>query len=431
MMLTRKIKHTQGLLRTPARASAAVAARRFSSEPVRFEYNPDRPVECYETDGPMPNDHGMATKEEMTHYLTLMIAVRRMEIVNDNLYKAQQIKGFCHLYDGQEAIAVGMEAAMTKSDSVTTSYRCHAWQYIRSDGKGVGSVKAVIAELMGKYEGCSKGKGGSMHMYNPAMGFFGGNGIVGAQASTATGNALAFKYSGEEGSYNVSFGLYGDGAANQGQIFESMNMAALWKLPMVYVCENNKFGMGTSTKRSSALDEYYKRGQYMPGLKVDGMDVLAVKTSTEFAIDHCRAGKGPFVLEMDTYRYHGHSMSDPGTTYRTRDDIKVVRDARDPIDMTKARMITSGMMTAEEVKALEKQIRKEVDAAAKEAAAGTLPPNNELMDNIYTHDATARGTELANSRIVAKENEGGHNVWGVDLSYRQPVIDACQAKHGK
>lgn len=307
---------------------------------------------------------------------------------------------------------------MTKKDAVTTSYRCHAWQYFRGDGEGVGSVKSVIAELMGKYEGCSKGKGGSMHMYHPNKGFFGGNGIVGAQVSTATGNALAFKYSGEEGNYNVSFGLYGDGAANQGQIFECMNMAALWRLPMVFVCENNKFGMGTSTARSSALDEYYKRGQYMPGLKVDGMDVLNVKACTEFAIQHCRSGKGPFVLEMDTYRYHGHSMSDPGTTYRTRDDIKSVRDARDPIDMTKARIIAQGWMDEKEVKAFEKSVRKEVDAAAKEAAAGTTPPDHELFDEIYTHDSSHRATELANSRVVSKEEEGGFNKWNADLSYR-------------
>eukprot|EP01052_Picozoa_sp_SAG31_P007196 SAG31_NODE_340_length_17466_cov_5.689987_2_plen_234_part_00 len=220
------------------------------------------------------------------------------------------------------------------------------------------------------------------------------------QTSTATGNAFAFKYMGEPGSYNVSFGLYGDGAANQGQLFESMNMAALWKLPMVYVCENNKFGMGTSTKRSSALDEYYKRGQYMPGIKVDGMDVLCVRDCTKFAIEQCRAGNGPFVLEMDTYRYHGHSMSDPGITYRTRKEIQAVRAARDPCTMQANRILEAGFMTEDEMKALDKKIKAEVQAASDAAELDSMPPDNELWDNIYTKDMFARGVELQNSHIA-------------------------------
>lgn len=371
-----------------------------------------RPILCYETDGPQPADHAMCTKEEMTEYFKTMALTRRMEIVNDDLYKQQKIRGFCHLYDGQEGIGVGMEAAITKQDAVTTSYRCHAWQVIRSGNKGVGSVEAVFAELMGKYTGCSKGKGGSMHMYDPNNGFFGGNGIVGAQCSTATGNAFTFKYNGEPGSYNVSFGLCGDGAANQGQVYESMNMAALWGLPMVYVVENNKFGMGTSTKRSSALDEYYKRGHYMPGLKVDGMDVLCVKACTEFAAQHCRDGKGPFVLEMDTYRYHGHSMSDPGTTYRTRDDIKAVRSTRDPIEMCKQRMIEAGWYDAKEIKAMDKEIRAEVDVALNAALAASPPPVSELMDNIFIEDANHRAVELCESRVVGVSS-------GPDAPYTQ------------
>ena len=232
---------------------------------------PFGPVEGSKVDKLVRNCHGAVLNFRSlafacAQYFKTMALTRRMEIVNDDLYKQQKIRGFCHLYDGQEAIGVGMEAAITKADAVTTSYRCHAWQVIRSGNKGVGSVEAVFAELMGKYTGCSKGKGGSMHMYDPNNGFFGGNGIVGAQCSTATGNAFTFKYNGEPGSYNVSFGLCGDGAANQGQVYESMNMAALWDLPMVYVIENNQFGMGTSTKRSSALDEYYKRGHYIPGV---------------------------------------------------------------------------------------------------------------------------------------------------------------------
>ena len=220
------------------------------------------------------------------------------------------------------------------------------------------------------------------------------------QTATATGNAFAHKYLGEEGSYNVSFGLYGDGAANQGQLFESMNMAALWKLPMIYVCENNHYGMGTSTKRSSALDDYYKRGQYMPGIKVDGMDVLCVRECTQYALDHCRAGNGPIVLEMDTYRYHGHSMSDPGITYRTRDEIKLVRSARDPLEMQKQRIITQGIKSADEMKAIDTAIKREVDAAAAAADADTMPPDHELWDNIYTVDKFARGVELQNSHVV-------------------------------
>eukprot|EP01050_Picozoa_sp_SAG11_P011661 SAG11_NODE_1251_length_5388_cov_23.278124_2_plen_320_part_00 len=283
-----------------------------------------------------------------------MSLCRRMEIetVYMLLRGESRSSRSCHLYSGQEAVGVGMEAAITKHDAVTTSHRCHAWQVIRADNKGVGSVEAVFAELMGKYTGCSKGKGGSMHMYDPINGFFGGNGIAGAQISTATGNGFAFKYNGEPGSYNVSFGLCGDGAANQGQVFESMNMASLWNLPVVYVIENNQFGMGTSTARSSALDEYYQRGHYIPGLKVDGMDVLNVRACTDFAYQHCKTGEGPFVLEMDTYRYDGHSLSDPGVTYRTRKDIQIVRSSRDPIEMTKQRIINAGWMDAKELKAL-------------------------------------------------------------------------------
>lgn len=367
---------------------------------VTFQFNPDRPIACYETDGPANSTSADATKEEMIDYYTQMFRARRMEVINDNLYKDGKIRGFCHLYDGQEAIGMGMEAAMTKDDAVTTSYRCHAWQIFRGDNEGIGDTKAVFAELMGRYSGCSKGKGGSMHMYHKEHNFYGGNGIVGAQTATATGNAFAFKYMGEPGSYNVSFGLYGDGAANQGQLFESMNMAALWNLPMVYVCENNKFGMGTSTKRSSALDEYYKRGQYMPGIKVDGMDVLCVRECTKFAIEHCRAGNGPFVLEMDTYRYHGHSMSDPGITYRTRKEIQAVRAARDPCTMQANRIIEAGLLTEDELKALDKKIRKEVQDAADAADADSMPPDNELWDNIYTKDMFARGVELQNSHIA-------------------------------
>jgi pyruvate dehydrogenase E1 component alpha subunit len=226
----------------------------------------------------------------------------------DKLYKEKKIRGFCHLSIGQEAVATGIEHAVTKDDQIITAYRCHGFAHLRG-----GSVKSIIAELLGRRDGIAYGKGGSMHMF--AKSFFGGNGIVGAQVPVGAGIAFAMKYMGRP---NTTFALYGDGASNQGQVFEAYNMAKLWDIPVVFACENNKYGMGTSAARSSALTEYYKRGQYIPGLRVNGMDVLAVKQASAFAKEYTVSGKGPLVMEFVTYRYGGHSMSDPGTTYRVR-----------------------------------------------------------------------------------------------------------------
>uniref|UniRef100_A0A669EZM1 Pyruvate dehydrogenase E1 subunit alpha 1b n=1 Tax=Oreochromis niloticus TaxID=8128 RepID=A0A669EZM1_ORENI len=293
------------------------------------------------------------TREQGLQYYRTMQTVRRMELKADQLYKQKIIRGFCHLYDGQEACAAGIEAAINPSDHLITAYRAHGYTYTR----GV-SVKEILAELTGRRGGVAKGKGGSMHMYAPH--FYGGNGIVGAQ----------------------------------GQLFESYNMAALWKLPCIFICENNKYGMGTSVERAAASTDYYKRGDFIPGLRVDGMDVLCVREATQFAADHCRAGKGPIIMELQTYRYHGHSMSDPGVSYRTREEIQEVRSKSDPISMLKERMLSHNMASVEEFKEIDIEIRKQVEEATQFATSDPEPPLEELCNHIFSKNPPleVRGT---------------------------------------
>ncbi|XP_034416370.1 pyruvate dehydrogenase E1 subunit alpha 1b isoform X1 [Cyclopterus lumpus] len=324
------------------------------------------------------------TRDQGLQYYRVMQTVRRMELKADQLYKQKIIRGFCHLYDGQEACAVGIEAAINPSDHLITAYRAHGYTYTR----GI-AVKEILAELTGRKGGVAKGKGGSMHMYAPH--FYGGNGIVGAQVPLGAGIALACQY---QGNNQVCVSLYGDGAANQGQLFEAFNMAALWKLPCVFVCENNKYGMGTSVERASASTDYYKRGDYIPGIRVDGMDVLCVREATRFAADHCRSGKGPIIMELQTYRYHGHSMSDPGVSYRTRDEIQEVRSKSDPITMLKERMLSNNMASVEEFKEIDVAIRKEVEEAAQFATSDPEPPLEELCNHLFSNDLPleVRGT---------------------------------------
>uniref|UniRef100_A0AC34R0T3 Pyruvate dehydrogenase E1 component subunit alpha n=1 Tax=Panagrolaimus sp. JU765 TaxID=591449 RepID=A0AC34R0T3_9BILA len=303
-------------------------------------------------------DHGPAsevfcTKDELLKYYQQMQTIRKMENLIGNLYSKKEIRGFCHMYTGQEACAVGMVAGMDKNDAVITGYRCHGWIWMMGS-----TIVEVLGELMGKSSGNVHGKGGSMHMYDKH--FYGGNGIVGAQVPLGGGIALAMKHRKQK---NVCFALYGDGAANQGQVFETMNMAKLWKLPIVFVCENNGFGMGTSAERSSASTDYYTRGDYIPGLWVDAMDVLTVREATKFCKEWCNSGNGPLVMELHTYRYVGHSVSDPGTSYRKREEVETVRKTHDPIKSLKEHLITSNLATEDEIKKIDKAIQQEIDQA--------------------------------------------------------------------
>lgn len=318
--------------------------------------------------------------ENLKSSLEMMLRIRRMETLSDQAYKMKKIRGFCHLYIGQEAIPVGMESVLTYEDAVITAYREHGWYLTRG-----GKPSEVFGEMFGKVGGSSKGKGGSMHMYLTKNKFFGGNGIVGAQVPVGAGLAWAYSYTnGTEAPKNVSVALYGDGAANQGQIFEAMNMAALWKCPCIFVIENNQFGMGTAKNRASYDSDFYKRIGFLPGIKVDGMDLLAVREATRTAKEYCLAGKGPIVLEMDSYRYMGHSMSDPDSAYRSRTDIQTVRNERDCVVKLKNLMMANNFIDEEGYKAMEKKVRKEIDEELAIADAMADPPLTELTDDVLT-----------------------------------------------
>jgi pyruvate dehydrogenase E1 component alpha subunit len=315
------------------------------------------------------------TREQELRALRDMLLIRRFEEKAGQLYGMGAIGGFCHLYIGQEAVVVGMQMTLKKGDQVITGYRDHG--HMLACGM---EAKGVMAELTGRRGGYSKGKGGSMHMFSMEKNFFGGHGIVGAQVSLGTGLAFANRYRGND---FVSLAYFGDGASNQGQVYESFNMAELWKLPVVFIIENNRYAMGTSVTRSSAQTDFSKRGISfnIPGEQVDGMDVRAVKAAGEKAVAWCRAGKGPYILEMQTYRYRGHSMSDPAK-YRTREEVDKVRHDQDPIEQVRNRLLAA-KMSEDELKAIDAEVREVVNAAADFAQHDPEPDPSELYTDVY------------------------------------------------
>ena len=304
-----------------------------------------------------------------------MLLIRRFEEKAGQLYGMGLIGGFCHLYIGQEAVVVGMQAALTQGDKVITAYRDHG--HMLACGM---DPKGVMAELTGRETGYSKGKGGSMHMFSREKNFYGGHGIVGAQVPIGTGLAFAGRYRKDN---TVTLTYFGDGAANQGQVYEFFNMAELWKLPVVYVIENNQYAMGTSVERASAEAHLWKRGASfnIPGEEVDGMDVEAVYAAGQKAVEWCRSGKGPIILEMKTYRYRGHSMSDPAK-YRTREEVQMVREKRDPIEHLGLRIVAQGLATDDDLKTIDKQTRQVVNTAAEFATESPEPAPAELYTDV-------------------------------------------------
>jgi len=317
-----------------------------------------------------------ASKEELLKFYREMLLIRRFEEKAGQLYGMGLIGGFCHLYIGQEAVVVGLESVTEEGDRRITTYRDHG--HMLACGM---DPKGVMAELTGREGGYSSGKGGSMHMFSKEAKFYGGHGIVGANVPLGAGLAFADKYLGND---RVTFTYFGDGAANQGQVYEAYNMAELWLLPVVFVIENNQYAMGTSVKRATKSPSLWKRGAAygIPGEEVDGMDVLAVKAAGQKALEHCRAGKGPYILEIMTYRYRGHSMSDPAK-YRTRDEVQKMREERDAIEAVRKRLLEADPKAEDELKAIDKDIKEIVNAAAEYSKISPEPALGELWTDIY------------------------------------------------
>jgi pyruvate dehydrogenase E1 component alpha subunit len=322
-----------------------------------------------------PADAELAKDAQLQAYRAMLL-IRRFEEKAGQMYGMGLIGGFCHLYIGQEAVVVGMQMTVKPGDEVITAYRDHG--HMLACGM---DPKGVMAELTGRRGGYSKGKGGSMHMFSVEKGFYGGHGIVGAQVPLGTGLAFANRY---RGNNNVSLTYFGDGAANQGQVYESFNMAKLWKLPVVYVIENNQYGMGTSVNRASATTDLSHRGRSfeIPGERVDGMDVRAVKAAGDKAVLWAREGNGPYILEMLTYRYRGHSMSDPAK-YRSREEVQKMRAEHDPIEQVRVRILQNKWATEEEIKKIDAEVRDRINEAAEFATHDAEPDPTELYTDVY------------------------------------------------
>ena len=327
---------------------------------------------------PELRNSGFTSGQELAAYKDMLL-IRRFEEKAGQLYGMGFIGGFCHLYIGQEAVVVGMQMAQKDGDQVITSYRDHG--HMLACGM---DPKGVMAELTGRRGGYSHGKGGSMHMFSREKQFFGGHGIVGAQVPIGAGLAFANKYRGND---HVSVAYFGDGAANQGQVYETFNIASVWKLPVIFVIENNRYAMGTSAQRSTAKSDHLgARGEAfgIPAEQVDGMDVRAVKEAADRAVEHCRAGEGPYILEMMTYRYRGHSMSDPAK-YRTKEEVQKMREEHDPIEQVKARIIKMGAASEDDLKKIDADIRVVVTEAAEFAQNDPEPDVSELWTDIYVN----------------------------------------------
>ncbi|NLR95987.1 pyruvate dehydrogenase (acetyl-transferring) E1 component subunit alpha [Rhizobium sp. P38BS-XIX] len=342
------------------RKNATVSSRKTASRPAK-ETN-GGPIADFDRDA------------ELKAYREMLL-IRRFEEKAGQLYGMGFIGGFCHLYIGQEAVVVGMQLALKDGDQVITGYRDHG--HMLATGM---SARGVMAELTGRQGGYSRGKGGSMHMFSKEKNFYGGHGIVGAQVSLGTGLGFANWYRGND---NVSVAYFGDGAANQGQVYESFNMAQLWKLPVIFVIENNRYAMGTSTARATAQADFSKRGASfgIPGIQVDGMDVRAVKAAADEAVAHCRSGKGPIILEMMTYRYRGHSMSDPAK-YRSKDEVQKMRSEHDPIEQVRVRLLEKGWANEDDLKDIDKDVREIVADSADFAQNDPEPDASELYTDI-------------------------------------------------
>jgi pyruvate dehydrogenase E1 component alpha subunit len=339
---------------------------------TRAKKSPARSAQTSAIKAPKPIQF---SKEQELEAYRHMLLIRRFEEKAGQLYGMGFIGGFCHLYIGQEAVVTGMQLSLKEGDQVITGYRDHG--HMLACGM---SPRGVMAELTGRRGGLSKGKGGSMHMFSKEKHFYGGHGIVGAQVSLGTGLAFANRY---RDNGNVSLAYFGDGAANQGQVYESFNMASLWKLPVVYIIENNRYAMGTSVSRASAETDFSKRGISfnIPGVQVDGMDVRAVKAAGDEATAWARSGKGPMILEMQTYRYRGHSMSDPAK-YRSKDEVQKMRSDHDPIEQVKHRLIENGWSTEDDLKKIDKDVRDIVADAADFAQSDPEPDASELYTDI-------------------------------------------------